>query len=166
MDNLLIWFGVLCGAAIISFLAGGVFMSIVDKQRMDELEEAVRKARNDKSYPPLVVELTDDAVRPLHRTVFLHTTDGRTVQAPPHKLHDALKRAYYLEKEGRGFSLREMMTVLSRSEFEGLRDALMQHKFLEWAGDDPRVGTRWTGPGYALLRAAVEDKIDVTRLRV
>jgi hypothetical protein len=153
-------------SAVIGFFGGGVFMSIVDKQRMDELEAEVRKARNDKAYPPLAVEINENTVKPIRRTVYLYTSDGRTVQAPPHKLHDALKRAYYLEKEGRGFSLRELLPVLSRSEFEGFRDALMRHKFLEWAGDDPRVGTRWTGPGYALLRAAVEDKIDVTRLRV
>lgn len=75
---------------------------------------------------------------------FIESVPGRKVYTSLLRVADGL----------RGFCQRDMVGVLTRSEFDTLRDELVERGFLAWRNQDvPQQGVEWTRPGLALLRA-------------
>lgn len=130
--------GILC--------VGGLFFAGVFVGQLAATEEVHRMARELQLAQNALPEVTLEViVRENHRHSMrrFHSLEGE-------KAVHALRRAARLET----FSYRDMAAILTRSEWEGFRDELIAARFLEWAGDSKRQGTRWPARGRALLRAA------------
>ena len=76
----------------------------------------------------------------------------RLYSLPRHKTMDALKHAALLHRRGDGFSVRSMSDVVTRSEFEKLRDELLARGVLEWRDlNNVNAGLEWSETGKAIL---------------
>jgi hypothetical protein len=110
------------------------------------------------------IRLNEQRLRHVTRfEVFVQTDKGDQWGAfldsvPGVKVYEALRR---VACTGRSFSVRDMSGVLSRTEFELLRDELVERGFLVWRDPlDFRQGVEWTRPGSALLRSVEGVKSD------
>ncbi len=109
-------------------------------QERDRLRYDLRAAQFVQPEIVLEVVVSEDRRRWMRR---FHSIEARKALA-------ALQRAERLQS----FSYRDMEQVLTRSEWMSFRDELIGARFLEWASDNRRAGTRWPARGLALLRAA------------
>ena len=130
-------------------LAGSGVAGLAAYSKIQDLE-----ARARMGAARLRVDVYSDDAPHCPQTRFLggrYSARGVTVTA--WEVLDALKYAQHLEQHGRNFSRREVASMLSRGQYEALRDELEARGFLSTGNNGlPNV---WTRGGHALLRAAV-----------
>lgn len=133
---------------VYSFIIAFVAWSYGYGQAEDRLQRAyaeeVKRMHKLRETTRFEVHVVDDAGA--QWGAFIECVPGR-------KVYDALKR---VAGGGRGFSQRDMTGILTRSEFDALRDELISRGFLAWRNQDAKQqGVDWTRPGLALLRAVL-----------
>ena len=141
-----IWLIILISVSFAAFLGGGLFMSIANYHREQEMEERLRAERARKVSIELVVWVREESGRQWAR--ILHET-----RVDPREAVDVLSRAHL----GRAFSEEGMSGYISRRDFRELRDWLIESEFAKWKDANAHnLGVEFTNTGRALLRAAHE----------
>lgn len=131
------WVVILPVVGFVAFVAGGVFGNLA---ALDDARAIENRARAAMAAPVrLEIEVREEGGR--RWAAYLSSL-------PAWRVVQVLERC----AGGRSFSLRSLDDLLTRTEFEALRDELQARGFLAWAGADYRQGVTWTASGRALLR--------------
>jgi hypothetical protein len=136
------WVVILPVVGFVAFVAGGVFGNLA---ALDDARAIEQKARAAMAAPVrLEIEVKEEGGR---------RWGAYLSSLPAWRIVAVLERC----AGGRAFSLRALEDLLTRAEFESLRDELMARGFVAWAGADYRQGVAWTASGRALLRYVQRD---------